>query len=825
MNQTSDFFSKIRQYLQDNPLLRKVLLWGGIFSAAIVLFFITLIILVYLGVFGALPSRSDLAAIQNPLASEVYADDGTLLGRIYLQNRIFTPSNKIPRSVYSALVATEDARFFRHEGIDTRSYFRVLIKTLLLGDSSSGGGSTISQQLIKNLFPREDYGFMSILIVKIREALIAARLENTYNKEQILAMYLNTVSFGEDVYGIGAAAQRYFNITPEKLKTEEAATLIGMLKATTAYNPRRNPEASKQRRNVVLQQMMKYGYISESKGNELQKTELVLNYNRTSGVDGLAPHLREYIRQQLNTWCKNNPKSDGSTYSIYTDGLKIYTTINAKMQRYAEEAVNEHLSKLQTQFDTHWKGKQPWGTDNAFLEAIKKQSDRYKRLKAAGTSESEINKIFKTPIPMRVFTWQGEQEKTMSPMDSIVYYLKFLNVGFSAMDPNTGHIKAWVGSIKYKYFQYDHTLARRQVGSTFKPLVYAAALENEVAPCNFYANELRTYSDYQDWTPRNSDESDEGYTGFYSMHGAMAKSVNTVSVQVLFDAGLDNVIRLAEKLGIHNKIPELPSIALGTAELSLQEMVTAYCAFDNGGAAVQPVYLLSLKDKNGKLISDFNSGLANRYKTGAMSRETARLMTSIMQEVVENGTARSLRHRFGLQGDIAGKTGTTQVHADGWFIGYVPDLVAGVWVGGYNQYLRFRDLSLGQGAAMALPVWGLFMNKVYKDASLKISPYKKFPALDEELASILDCPSYLNDEEYIAWQNGTYYQQDGSDTLATDGTVVAAPDRTGGRIIGKPNVVPRRNNNQGVAAPEEPQAEENKQKGNFWSKIRDLFKK
>lgn len=691
------------------------------------------------GAYGRLPTVQELQAIQNPQATEVYGSDGGLLGKFYFQNRTNVPYEKISSNVISALVATEDARFFEHSGVDTRSLVRVLIKTLLMGDDSGGGGSTISQQLIKNLFPRENHGALSMPVNKIKENIIASRLERVYKKEAIIALYLNTVSFGEDVYGIGAAAQRFFSKDASALEPEEAAVLIGMLKATTTYNPRRNPEKSLQRRNVVLSQMAKYGRINAAKAEELKKKPLKINYNRNV-VEGIALHFRERLRQDLKKWCAENPKTDGTNYNIYQDGLKIYTTIDSRMQRYAEEAVVTHLTKLQKQFDEHWKKERPWGNATDILKTAKLQSERYKSMKADGKSDMQIDIAFKTPIPMKLFSWNGEIEKTMSPLDSLAYYLMFLNTGFMAMEPQTGAVKAYVGSGDFRHFKYDHTNAKRQVGSTFKPIVYATALERGISPCDYHPNELRIYSDYQNWMPENS-EADE-YGGYYSMSGALSKSLNTIAAQMIFEAGIDNTIAVAQKMGINSTLPQLPAIALGTADISLQEMMQVYCALDNGGYQTPLYYLTAIKDKSGKTLAEFKSNY-HKYRPVTIREETSKMITQMLKTVVDEGTARRLRTEYGLKGDIAGKTGTTQMQSDGWFIGYTPDLVAGAWVGGADRRVRFRSIALGQGANMALPIWGLFMKKVMNDNAFRSMTYKTFPALSEDTQNLLECPSFV----------------------------------------------------------------------------------
>ncbi len=807
------------------------------------------------GAFGPLPNQEGLRAIKNPVSTEVFGSDGGLLGKYYFENRSNVPYHKIHSSVINALIATEDARFFQHEGVDTRSLFRVLVKTILLGDDSAGGGSTISQQLIKNLFPREDHGLLTMPVNKLREAIIANRLEQVYSKEDIITLYLNTVSFGEDVFGIGSASQRFFSKQPDQLLPQESAVLVGMLKATTTYNPRRSPDKSRQRRDVVLAQMVKYGRLGADEAEKMKKDPIVLKYSRDV-VEGIANHFREKLRTELKQWCKDNPKPDGTLYNIHTDGLKIYTTIDSRMQRYPEEATREHLTKLQKLFDEHWKNERPWGKATDIINNARSQSERYKSMKAAGKSQLEIESAFRLPIPMKLFSWKGEIEKTMSPNDSIAYYLMFLNAGLVAMDPQSGAIKAYVGSGDFGKFKYDHVQAKRQVGSTFKPIVYANAIENGISPCQYFPNELRIYSNYQDWQPRNA-EVDE-YGGYYSLAGALAKSLNTISVQVLFEGGIENTVYLAQKMGITADIPNLHAIALGAADISLAEMTKAYCAFANGGRTTPAFFLTAIKDSQGKTLASF-SPVATSQRRKAMEEETARMMTRIMTAVIDSGTGRRLRTEYKLTNNIAGKTGTTQMQSDGWFIGYTPDLVCGVWVGGYDKRVRFRSIALGQGAATALPIWGGFMKRCYADPAFKIQTYRSFvPPLPENEAR-MDCPNY-SPYPYMPYDNGTTADATIPDeTLPTDNDPttsgndtsydqpepmyqppVIRPSRGGGitppngnaqpapkRVIVKPKNRPfHRDDDVVQQEPDSPTYNDDvKENQNILDKIRNIFKK
>ena len=691
---------------------------------------------VYIGLLGDMPSRRELKAVQNNTASEVYASDGTLLGRYYIQDRTNVKYADIAPAAIHALIATEDARFYKHSGIDVRSLGRVIVKTLLLQHESSGGGSTLSQQLAKNLYPRKNYWFWDMPVNKLREIIIAQKLEDIYSKEALLELYLNTVPMGGNLYGIERASQRFFSTSAGALKPEQAAVLIGMLKATTTYNPRLDAERSRQRRNVVLAQMGKYNYLTPAQVDSLKKLPLKLKYNYTTHNDGIATYFREHLRLELAAWAAGKKKKNGDPYNLYTDGLKIYTTIDAGMQRHAEAAVRKQMTLLQKQFDAHWRGRTPWGRNTQVLQAAMHRSDRYKKMMAAGKSESEITAAFRKPVPMQLYGWSGNSKKTMSPMDSLAYYERFLNTGLFSVEPHSGYVRAWVGGINHHIFKYDHVRAKRQVGSTFKPFVYAAALEQGIQPCDYFPNERMMYPAYDNWSPRNADEQ---YGGEYSMRGALAHSVNTISAQIIMKAGVDKTVDMAHRLGISSTLPEVPSLALGTANLSLQEMVTAYATFANRGYHIDPVYILKITDRNGKVLREH---IKDARAAKVLSEKTAAVMLYLMQGVVEEGSAAKLRSQFGLQMDIAGKTGTTQDYADGWFIGITPQLVTGVWVGGESPQVRFRSLALGQGAHTALPIWGDFIRRIAIDPKYKGYYNSHFEPLPPRLLASLSCAPF-----------------------------------------------------------------------------------
>ncbi len=698
-----------------------------------------IVLMVYFGLTGPLPTYGELRSIRNHTASEVFAENGVLLGKYYIENRVNASMAEISPHIIEALIATEDSRFFRHSGIDLRAWARVLVRTVLFFDESGGGGSTLSQQLAKNLFPRRKYPIFGTFINKVREMFTARRLERTYTKEELLNLYLNTVPFSENTYGVKVASQRFFATTPQKIKIEEAAMLIGMLKGTTLYSPVRNAERALMRRNTVLNQMAKYGYISETDCDSLKALPLALKYQKEGANQGLATYFREHLRLELENILKDYRKADGSPYNLYTDGLKIYTTLNSHMQEYAEDAVREHLTRLQRDFNTSWGKKGPWNDPNLLRNAMK-QSARYKALKAEGKSEKAIEEIFNTTAKIRVFDWEDSEElREITPMDSIKLHLALLRAGFLAMEPQTGLIRAWVGGIDFQFFQYDHIKSRRQVGSTFKPIVYAAALMNGMLPCEYTENMLTVYEEYDNWEPHNSDEQ---YGGAYSMEGALANSVNTVAVEVLMRAGIDNVRMLAQDMGISAAIPRAPAIALGAADASLREMVTVYATLANQGRRPLIHYLDRIETADGKVLEKFGRPNPSSFRQ-VVPTSYAGMVTKMLQSAVNEGTGRRLRTEYGLTQEIAGKTGTTQNNTDGWFIGYTPRIVAGVWVGAELPQVHFRSTSLGQGANSALPIWGRFMRKVSNDGRLQKWRGGAFPPLPDTITAMMDCPLFL----------------------------------------------------------------------------------
>jgi len=716
---------------------KTILKWTMALTGQLIGFVLTLLVLfllaVYFGIFGPLPSHSELAQIKNDVASEVYARDGSLMGKYYLQNRMSMENKSLSPHAINALVATEDARFFAHNGYDPVSLARVVFRTVLLGDKRQGGGSTIGQQLAKNLYPRQSYGFLSMAVNKAKEIFIAARLEKVYTKEEILQLYLNTVPFGEDVYGLEAASQRFFSKASADLEENEAAVLIGMLAANTAYNPRLYPERSKARRNVVLSRMLDQGFISPTQADSLMALDINLHYRRIDHNNGIAPYFRTMIKREVLKVLEDNY---GDYYDLYTDGLKIYTTIDVGMQQYAEEAVQEHMASLQKQFDEHWKNRQPWEHTPEVFERQLRQSDPYKQLKARGWKDADIRQEMAQQKEMTIFAYPQEKELNLSPLDSIAHYLKILNTGFMVMDPRNGEILSWVGGVNHKYFQYDHITARRQVGSTFKPIVYAASLLEGAQPNDYYSNERRVYKDYDNWSPANSNDM---YDGYYSLQGGLTYSVNTITAAIMAEVGVENVLNLAQRMGIETRLPAVPSISLGTGELSLQEMLKAYSCFANDGKRAEIIGLLRIEDAQGRVIYQQEKPHQQRV----FDSETAQMMNYMLSNVVDKGTGRALRSVYGLKGQIAGKTGTTQNNADGWFIAYNPHLLAGVWVGAESPQVHFRTTALGQGAHTALPIYGRFMQKLQNDARYKKYAQASFPALSLDKKELLACPDFV----------------------------------------------------------------------------------
>lgn len=721
-------------------VILKRVVW--IVSVSIAVFLVAALLLIALvgaGLFGKIPDNEELLSIRHPVASEVYSADSVLLGRYYLQERAPARADELPEGLKAALIATEDVRFYEHHGIDVRSLMRVLVKSVLLQQENAGGGSTLTQQLAKNLYPRQQYAVWSLPINKIRECIIARKLEKLYAKDDLLLLYLNTIPFADNTYGIKTAADRFFSTDVKKLTVPQAAVLVGMLKATHDYNPRLFPERSLKRRNRVIAQMEKYGFITPDESKTFQAQPLELKYNNGVNHEGTAPYFRAYIRNELMEWCKANKKPDGTSYNLFTDGLKIYTTIDSRLQRYAEKAVKEQMKLLQPVFARDISNRT---LNEAVMEALRRLP-QYNALKMEGLSETDIIVKLKAPALRKVFTWEGLKEAEMSVYDSVKHHLQFLQAGLLAMHPGTGEIKAWVGGIDHRFFQYDHVResTKRQVGSTLKPVLYAAALEHGIPPCGYITARKTAYTNEDNWTPGNTD--DKTYDLKYSMQGALAASVNTVSVKLLEKTGIRNTIAVARKMGITSDLPEVPSLALGTPSISMMEMVTAYSVLANFGKRVTPRWITTVTDWDGNIL--YRQTQPDGKEERVLSVETAKLMVQMLKGVINEGTGAALRTRYGITNDIAGKTGTTQNNVDGWFIVISPDLVTGVWVGADDPRLHFRSTAQGQGAATALPIVAKFLQMANDDKQLKPVMRARFEPLPEHLFEKLDCNPYRSD--------------------------------------------------------------------------------
>lgn len=765
--------------MEGNSNNRKYLIWFWSLFIFPFAFIILLFVLISKGKLGPMPGFSELENPEYFLDAEVYADDGvTLLGKISMENLTWTDYQNLSPYLVDALVATEDIRYYRHSGIDVRGIGRAAIRTVLLGQST-GGGSTITQQLAKQLYPRDTSRTSSLVkkirlgVSKFKEWQTAVKLERSYTKEEIITMYLNKFDFLYNATGIRSAARIYFNTTPDSLSMEEAATLVGMLKNSRKFNPVKNYDLMFQRRNVVLSQMAKYGYLSPSIADSVEKLPIKLDFHIEDHNTGLATYLRQYLtnimrrpkpdrskyvreasyedalwewdNNPLYGWCAKNRKPDGSNYNLYRDGLKIYTTINYRMQKYAEEALTEHLSKdLQPGFYKRAKGfrNPPYSNDltkkevDELIMTSVKQSDRYYIMKARGYSEDSIMHAFNTPVKMRVFSWKGDRDTTMSPLDSIKYYKYFIRSSFMVEDPHDGHVKAYVGGPDFRYFKYDAvTQQKKQVGSTIKPFLYTVAMQNNYSPCLEVEDIPRSFDvgDSIPWTPRSSGPA-AYYGKMVTLAWGLAHSENYISAWLMQQFKPAAVVDLMHKMGIRSFIDPVPSIFLGTAVISLEEMVGAYGTFANKGVYTEPMYVTRIDDKNGNTISRFSPKVEE-----VLSEDQAYLMISLLQNVVNSGTGTRLRYNpYNFTNQMGGKTGTTQNQANGWFMGITPNLVGGVWTGWEDQAIHFETIGEGQGAEMALPVFGLFLKKVYSDPELGIMQADEFER-PENFNIELDC--------------------------------------------------------------------------------------
>ncbi len=732
----------------------------------------------FLWLFGGMPNLKALENPESEVASEVYSDDQVLIGKYYTENRTPVEITQVSPNVISALMATEDARFVKHAGIDSRSIFRAVSGVLTF--DVSGGGSTLTQQVAKNLFDTRGQEAKGILgnipviktvIAKTKEWILAVRLERNYTKQEIMMMYLNTVSFGNNTYGIRTAAKTYFNKEPWQLNIDEAALLVGMLQNPSRYDPRVFEDRALTRRNVVLGQMKKYGFLTNEQFAQYKAKPLVLDFNVENQNSNRAPYFLSVIKEDIKRWINlYNDDNPGADLNLYTSGLKIYTTIDSRMQRYAEAAVSEHMRDQQRKFYEHWRGRNPWVVKDkndkfvelpGFVENAARKTPRYRQLKAElGDDEAAIWREMKKPIKMKIFVYGGqskrnEKDTVMSPLDSLKYYKRLLNTGFMSMDPNNGYVRAWVGGINFKYMKFDHVRqGKRQPGSTFKPFIYLTAINNNyLTPCDQLTDQPTTFAPYEDgagprsWTPKNS-------TGKYSyrslsLREALGQSINTISAQLIKKTKVEPVLKTAESMGIDiRNLPHNPTLCLGTGDVSVYEMVAAYCTFANGGHQVKPMTIVRITDKEGNVLHSFP--LQARQVINA---DRASEMLYIMRGATEdpNGTAARLKGQYKLLeggNQIAAKTGTTSNYSDGWFMGMTQHLVSGLWVGGDDRSIHFRNIEFGQGARVAMPAWALYMQKVYKDPSLRAYKPEKFRQPDNFK---LDCGGYYIDstQRYI----------------------------------------------------------------------------
>ena len=747
---------------------KKITKWFWILFITPILLATALIAAVW--AFADIPSFEDLENPDSKLATQVIAEEGEVLTTFHIENRSFVTYDELSPNLVHAAIATEDSRFYAHSGIDFESLGRVLVKTLLGGSSSQGGGSTITQQLAKTLYPREEvsskipgFSIFKMVWIKLKEWVTAVKLERSYTKSEIINMYMNQVFFGSNAYGIKAAAQTFFGKSPVDLTVEEAATLVGMVNKPTRYNPVINPDKSLVRRNLVISRMAQNGYITKAECDSIQNIPINLSYQVQDHNAGVGPYFRDMLRRTMNAkkpkrssynqyedyvvdsllwaddpfygWLNKNTKADGSKYNLDKDGLRIYTTVNYKMQKYAEEAVAEHLGQdLQKTFNRHirWNPKKPFATDvdpviiDQLMKQARRWSDRYRMMKKSGASEDEIRKSFSEPVKMRVFAWnkKGYIDTLMTPDDSIRYYKSHLRAAFMAIEPHTGHIKAYVGGPDYRYFKYDNVRqGKRQVGSTIKPFLYTLAMQEGMSPCDKVVNVPQTFMvGDTTWTPKSTDK-DEWIGQTVTLKWGLTKSSNNISAYLMKQYGPEAMVEMMRKMGVGCYLYPVNSLCVGSADISVYEMVAAYNTFPSKGVYVSPIFVTRIEDSMGNVLGEFT----NRKKE-AISNYTAYLMANLMQGVVNSGTAIRLRAKYGLKGEIAGKTGTTNDQSDGWFIGYTPSLTAGVWVGAEDRQIHFESLTLGGGSNMALPIWGIFMKKVLEDGTLGVYESDRFIA-------------------------------------------------------------------------------------------------
>ena len=788
---------------------KKISKWFWILVISPFALLMFLVLLVWM--FADIPSFAELENPDNKLATQIIAEDGEILTTFHIENRTYVSYDELSENLVHAAVATEDVRFYRHSGIDFIGLGRVLFKTILLSNSSQGGGSTITQQLAKTLYPRAEMekkipGIYHIKMVwtKLKEWITAVKLERDYTKDEIMTMYLNSIFFGSGAYGVRAASETFFGKLPSELTIEESAMLVGMVNKPTRYNPALNPDKALVRRNFVIGQMEKAGYFDDQAKaagvkttafrDSIRQIPIELNYQVQDHNSGHAPYFRDMVRRVMSAkkpkrssysvpedytadslswatddlygWLEKNKKADGTPYDLDRDGLRIYTTINYKMQKYAEEAVQERMRDLQADFrkDLRHKTNKPFSNDidaptrDRLMQQARKWSDRYRVLKKKGLNDSQIFKTFSEPVNMRVFAYnkKGYIDTTMTPDDSIRYYKSILRTAFVAMEPGTGHVKAYVGGPDYRYFKYDNVRqGKRQVGSTIKPFLYTLAMQEGLTPCTKVTNVPVTFltPGGETWTPRSTDK-EEWIGKTVTLKWGLTNSSNNISAFLMKQYGPEAMADMMKRMGIQSHVDEVPSLCVGPADLTLWEMVAAYNTFPSRGVYVTPLFVTRIEDRQGNVLSEFT----NR-KREAIAESTAYLMVNLMEGVVQGGTASRLRYRYNLTGEIAGKTGTTNDNSDGWFIGYTPTLVAGVWTGAEDRQVHFQSITYGQGAHMSLPTWGIFMKKVLADGTLGISADDRFVAPAGEFSG-LDCTGGDNDasEVYQSKEEEYYFE-------------------------------------------------------------------
>jgi len=748
--------------MQDSTKKKIVRLFWILFAAPFCLIFLLLIIV---WMFARIPSFEELEHPDSKLATQVLAEGGEILTTFHIENRTYVAFDDLSPNLVAAAVATEDVRFRKHSGVDIRGLARVAFKTLLMHDSSQGGGSTITQQLAKTLYPRnEKGGKIGMVWIKLKEWITAVKLERNYTKNEIINMYLNSIFFGSNAYGIKAASETFFDKEPADLNVQEAATLIGMVNKPTRYNPVLNPDKSLTRRNFVIGRMQKSGYITKAQRDSISQLPIELHYHLMDHNAGLAPYFRDMLRRDMNAkkprradyqypedytadslrwrdddlygWLNKNKKPTGEQYNLDKDGLRIYTTINYKMQQYAEEAMEEHLGqRLQPAFnkELRWKRYPPFASDteksvrDRLMSNARRWSERYRSQVKAGVPEAEVLAQFDKPVKMRIFSWnkKGYLDTVMTPNDSIRYYKGILRAGFVAVEPGTGHIKAYVGGPNYRYFKYDNVRqVKRQVGSTIKPFLYTLAMQEGMSPCDKVVNVPQSFiaGDGTDWTPRSTDK-DEWIGKTVTLKWGLTHSSNNISAYLMKQFGPRAMVEMMHKMGVSSHLDEVYSLCVGPADVALYEMVNAFNTFPSKGVYVSPIFVTRIEDNQGNVLSEFTNS-----KREAIGERTAYLMVNLMQGVVNHGTGFNLRARYKFKGEIAGKTGTTNDNSDGWFIGYTPTITAGAWVGGEDRQTHFNSIALGSGANMALPIWGNFMKKCLEDGTLGISENDRFTA-------------------------------------------------------------------------------------------------